>query len=328
MTLMLRPERVGESPPTPARPLVAIVIVNYKTPELTIDCCRSLRRLNYPNFEIIVVDNASGDGSAEMFRDKLDDCHVVVAEENGGYTAGNNLGIRIALDRGADYVHVLNPDTVVLNPDYLAALVNHLEAHPEVGAVGPRVYLRSPDNVQNTVLRFPWLWRRAADWCRSRFTTIGRRSGSHVVDAEVLNGVCVLFRRSTLEEVGLFDERTFAYIEDVEWAYRAHQLDWKRQYVPVDSILHLQKPTGYERGGNVDFLLKRNTLYFLLRTRHWLQAAGYTASTLLMAFAFSLTQRRRRGDGAGMRRWTRRLLRSYVALWRGRWEGGMGRPEF
>lgn len=315
------------SEPKNDAPLTAIVVVNYKTPDVTIECCRSLRRLNYPNFEVIVVDNASGDGSAELLRDKLPHCHHVVAEENGGYTAGNNLGIRLALDLGAEFVHIVNPDTLLLNPDYLSALVNHMHAYPDVGAVGPRVYLRTVEQVQNTVLRFPWLWRRVVDWCRSRVTNIGRRSGSEVVDAEVLNGVCVLFRRSCLEQVGLFDERTFAYIEDVEWSYRAERLDWKRQYLPVDSILHLQKPDGYERGSKVDFLLKRNTLYFLLRSRHWLQAAGYTVSTLLLALGLSIQQRVRRQDNSIMR-WTVQLLRSYCSLWLGRWDQTMGKPEF
>lgn len=180
-TALAATARLGWRPTV--QPMVGIVIVNYRTPDMTIECCKSLRRLNYDNLRIIVVDNASGDDSAEKFRMHLPDCHLVVATENGGYTAGNNLGIEHALALGAEYVHVLNPDTLLLNPDYLAALVQHLQENPDVGAVGPRVYLRSVDRVQNTVLRFPWLWRRMVDWCRSRVSTIKRRSNADILDA-------------------------------------------------------------------------------------------------------------------------------------------------
>jgi GT2 family glycosyltransferase len=206
----------------------------------------------------------------------------------------------------------------VANPDFIAALAARLAAAPEVGAVGPRVFLREAGRVQNTVLRFPWLWRRAVDWFRVRLFGMPLRSGSEPRTAEALNGVCVLFRGECLRKVGLFDERTFAYLEDIDWAYRAEQLGWRREYLPVDSVVHLQKETGYEPGGTVDYLLKRNTLYFLLKTRRLAQAAGYSAATLGLAAA-----RRVRG---GPREWPGRLARAYWQLWTGRATACMGRP--
>lgn len=309
-------------------PKVGIVVVNYRTPEQTIDAVRSLQGLNYPNYEIILVENASGDDSAHRFQQLLPNVTLVIAQENGGYTAGNNLGIKLALERGADFVHVVNPDILVMNPDYLHALVTFMEENPDVAIVGPRVHIHEQGNVQNTVLGYPWLWRRFIDWFRYKLSKPKPRSAGDPVEAEVLNGVCILMSSASLREVGLFDESTFAYVEDVDWAYRADKFEWRRVYLPIDSILHLQKKSGYERASTVDFLLKRNGVYFLLKTGHWLQAAGYTLATLVLAGWYLARQLIAGRPLQPTWRWVRGLARAYVGLWTGRWEQVMGRPKY
>ena len=307
-------------------PKVVVVVVNYRTALQTVACIRSLQRLSYPNFEVLVVDNDSGDDSVKRLRRELPGCRLLVSDHNGGYSGGNNLGIEQALQMEADYVHLVNPDTVVLNGNYLTELVEFLEGHPRVGLAGPRVHLHSPGRVQNTVLRFPWLWRRLLDWPRHRLLGNRRRSGDKQVFAEVLNGVCILIRAQCLRDVGLLDEKTFAYIEDIDWSYRAGLKGWQIAYLPVDSVLHLQKRTGYERGGTVDLLLKRNTLYFLLKTRHWLQAIGYTAGTLMLGAGLVIGQAVRQQQVRPTIRWLRQLGWSYAGLWTCRWDQVMGAP--
>lgn len=304
----------------PFSPRAAVVIVNYRTAEQTIACVRSLASVTYRPLAIIVVDNASGDGSAERLQRELVDATILRASHNGGYTAGNNLGIAEALQSGADYVLVLNPDTLVVNPSFVGELVQAAEADPTIGAVGPRVFLRSTDRVQNTVLQFPWLHRRLVDSVAHRIAGRPQRSGDVSKEAEVLNGVCVLLRSAALRDVGLFDARTFAYIEDVDWAFRAEHRGWRRVFLPVASILHAQKETGYERGSAVEYLLKRNTLYFLLKTRRYFQAAGYTLATAIQAALRVL--------GAGRKGWSWlcRIVPSHVRLWLGRWDTVMGPP--
>jgi GT2 family glycosyltransferase len=307
-------------------PKVAAVVVAYKAPQMTLRCVRSLAALAYPNLEIIVVENDSGDETRDVLRRKLAGARLVCAAENGGYTAGNNLGISEALARGAEYVLVVNPDALALQPYFLGELVGRLEQHPCIGAVGPRVHLRERGIVQNTILRFPWLWRRSIDWVLYRLG-VRRRQPSTPVAADALNGVCVLFRSACLRDVGLFDERTFAYIEDVEWAYRAQAGGWTCEFVPTDGVLHLQGSVGYERGGRVDFLLKRNTLYFLMKTEKQIQAAGYTAATLGIGFWLAAREAIR-ADGRKHRRWIKELLRTYWGLWTHRWDSVMGRPKW
>jgi GT2 family glycosyltransferase len=316
MTTMV-PFRAKSTEPTLQGPSVAVVIVNFRTPAQTIACVRSLERQRYPNLSIIVVDNDSRDGSAAEIKESLPGVALIRASSNGGYTEGNNLGIEAALARGADYVLILNPDTLSINHYFIKKLVEFAESRPRCGAVGPRVFWHSRDEVQNTVLVFPWLHRRVWGWMRTRLTGKPMRSVNHPRRAEVLNGVCVLFRSEALREVGVFDTRTFAYIEDVDWGYRAERLGWDRWYAPIDAIIHEQKKTGYERGSAVEFLLKRNTLYFLLKTGHRLQAAVYTAATYVPGI-MSL----RPGRGA----WLARLEAAYRGLWSGDIDRVMGRP--
>lgn len=308
-------------------PKVAIVLVHYERPDQTLMCIESLRLLTYANFEIIVVDNCGVDGLQQMMHARPLEALHVLSPRNGGYSGGNNVGIREALARRADFVHVLNPDTVVLNPDYLSALVKFLERSPRVAAVGPKVHLRQPGVIQNTVLQFPWLWRRIAGWARSRIASPRREQPEHVREAEVLNGVCVLFRAVALQEIGLLDEATFAYIEDVDWSYRAEAKGWRRVFLPVDSVVHMQKLNGYEHGSMVDYLLKRNTLYFLLKTNHYLQALAYTMATLLLGIIRLVAQGAHPRSAGSMSRWLACVSRTYLGLWTGRWQQVMGPPE-
>ncbi|MFO0945330.1 MAG: glycosyltransferase family 2 protein [Planctomycetota bacterium] len=302
-------------------PRVIVVLVHYDHLEQTLACIRSLGDLR-GDHEIVVVDNGGDEAAREiLIRSGVS---LLVSPHNGGYTGGNNLGIRHALERGAEYVLLLNPDTVLLNADFVIELTRYLEQHPTVGAVGPRVHLREPGRVQNTVLRFPWFWRRVTDWVRYRTWGIAIRSGDRPWDAEALNGVCVLFRTSCLRDVGPLDERMFAYIEDIEWSYRAEAGGWQRVYLPIDGVVHLQKQSGYERGGKVDFLLKRNTLYFLLKHRKYVQAASYTLATLLLANLHRLASlASRRTESVPPFPFMRQLMLCFGLLWLGQWEAAM-----
>lgn len=310
------------------RPRVCIVIVHFDQVEVTSRCLDSLRSLR-GDFEIVVVDNGRDIYAREQLR--RTGVRVLVSHENGGYVGGNNRGIGYAKAAGAEFVLLLNPDTVLLNPEFLDELTRYFDGRPAVGVVGPRVHLRRMGNVQNTVLQFPWLWRRVSDWFRFRIVGNSNRSGDVPRDAEALNGVCVLFRVSCLDDVGALDDGMFAYIEDIEWSYRAQRRGWKRVYLPVDSVLHLQKATGYERGGTVDYLLKRNTLYFLIRHRKYFQALGYTVATLILALSVSVRSRVGRAvkvepHPAPRLAFFGRLARVYGWLWLGKFDSAMRPP--
>ena len=133
-------------------PPVAVVILTYNSAEIIERCLASLVTLNYSNVTFMLVDNDSQDATHKIVKDKFPQVELLQTSENTGYTGGNNRGIEKALLRGADYVLIVNPDTVLLNPNFLYEMICQAETKPKLGIVGPRVYWRTVDCVQNTIL--------------------------------------------------------------------------------------------------------------------------------------------------------------------------------
>jgi GT2 family glycosyltransferase len=308
-------------------PFVVIVILAYNCAAKVKRCLDSLARLSYPRYQIIVVDNASLDEVESVVTTEYEQATFIQTGSNLGYTGGNNCGIRCALEQQADYVLILNPDTVLINPDFVSSLVAYCESQPEVGVAGPRVYLRSLGNVQNTVLYAPGFWRNLWNWFAYRITpTKFMKSRDRVVEAQVLNGVCVLVRSSCLRAIGLFDEAIFMYIEDADFDYRARQAGWKVQYVPVDSIVHEQQATGYHMTSLVSFLLRRNSVYYLCKIGKRFEAWAYAAFSLValsLRAALSLNVKEMREYAL----FCRRLLAAYQQiLFRQKYSHSFGPP--
>lgn len=250
------------------------------------ECLLSLAAVPYPNLTTIVIDNNSADGIEHMLAEEFP--HVVFLQTgaNLGYTGGNNVGIRHAINAGADYVLILNPDTVVANPNFIGEMVTHLETQPRIGIAGPTVFFREAGQVQNTVLFAPGLWRNLTNWFAYRWNPGSfQLSGNKEVEAEVLNGVCLLIRTECLKQIGLFDELIFMYIEDADLDYRARQAGWNVRYLPIDSIVHRQKSEGYDMTSLVSFLLRRNSVYYLCKIGKRSEALGYALLSLLLLSA-------------------------------------------
>lgn len=299
-------------------PLVHIIVLTYQMRDVVHRCLASLRGITYPNYEIIVVDNNSGDGTEEMLRAEFSDLTVVQTGNNLGYTGGNNRGIDYAISRGADYVLILNPDTELINPGFVGEMIAYLESRPEVGIAGPRVFLREPGVVQNTVLYPPGLWQNTVNWVRYRVSPKSLDfCGDEVVETEVLNGVCLLIRVSCLRQIGLFDENIFMYIEDAEMDYRALRHGWRVQYLPIDSVIHRQKLEGYHMTSLASFLLKRNSVYFLYKIGKRTDAWGYAILSLLLLAARAILTLNRQGFEEYIH-FCRRLAMAYQRILLGR----------
>lgn len=269
-----------------ARPLVAIVVVGYNESTLVHNCLQSLRRLDHHPTLVIYVDNASTDGSLESVRAAFPEAIAMSSGGNVGYCGGNNAGIARALDAGADYVLILNPDTVVCHPAFITELVDYMAAHPEVGKVGPKVYLREHGVVQNTILGWPTI-------TGSFFSVLGklvpgaRTPHSETLqaptDVPALNGCCLLVRAEALRDVGLYDAGFWCYVDEVDWDWQAERAGWKRHYVPVESIVHLQKVDGYDFASRTNYYIKRNTALWYAKNGKLLSMAAWMAITLAIA---------------------------------------------
>jgi GT2 family glycosyltransferase len=299
-------------------PSVFIIIVTYRMKAELRRCLESLRDLQYPNYRIVVVDNGEDDGTAAMVQSEFAPAVAIRTGKNLGYTGGNNRGIEFAVSERADYVLILNPDTFVENPHFLNQMIAYLQNQPRVGIAGPRVFLREKGRIQNTVLFAPGLWHNIRTWVASRIDP-GRFqiSGDAVVEAEVLNGVCLLIRVACLKEIGLFDENIFMYIEDVEMDDRARRHGWQIRYLPIDSITHDQKVGGYHMTSNVNFFIKRNSVYYLSKIGKRVDAWGYSMLSILLMAAHALSPFKREPFLDHIQ-FCRRLTRAYRQILSGR----------
>lgn len=231
-------------------PAVDVVIVSYRCEPLLRDCLRSLIA-NPPQrgMHVHVVDNASGDGTAEMVAREFVDVELTVNSENAGFSRANNP----ALARGsAPYALVLNPDTAI-KAGALDSLLELMEAHPEVGMTGPRLEL--PDGSFDHASRRSFPTPLSA---LGHFTGLGRREGASAAlsayrapevesgPVDAINGAFMLIRRAALEQVGAFDTRYWMYMEDLDLCYRFAQAGWSTWYEPSVAVIHIKAGTSGE----------------------------------------------------------------------------------
>lgn len=227
---------------------VSVVIVSYRSRALLGECLDSVRASLVASGlagEVVVVENGSPDGTAELVREQYPWVRLVVNAENRGFAAAANQGMRLARGR---VIVLLNPDTRVVG-DALGRLVRFLERHPTVGVAGPR--LRFPDGrTQPSRRRFPTLltgflestlvqdyWR--ANRVLARYY-VADRSEDELQEVDWLVGACLAIRREALRSVGLLDERFFLYSEEVEWFWRLRRAGWRVVYLPDAEVVHVE----------------------------------------------------------------------------------------
>jgi GT2 family glycosyltransferase len=223
---------------------ISVVIVGWNAKHYLELCLQSLKEAPPSrSMEIIVVDNASTDGSAEMIEARFPQVKLIRSEENLGFSRGNNLGIRQCQGR---YIALINPDVIVF-PGCLDALTDFLDQNPKVGDVGPRVL--NPDmTLQSTCRRFPTLWNNfcSASGLTTAFKNSKYFAGEHmfyfphdrVLTVDVLVGCFSMIRREAFDAVGLLDENLFMYGDDVDWCRRARKAGWQVVFFPGAQAIH------------------------------------------------------------------------------------------
>jgi GT2 family glycosyltransferase len=264
---------------------VSIIIVNWNTRDLLRNCLRSIITQTTAAHEIIVVDNASHDGSADMVRTEFPDITLIANSENGGFAAANNQGLRISRGRT---VLLLNPDTIILD-GAIDKMLDWLYRHPGVGCVGCQV-LEGPGVLQRTCFADPTLLNsvvmefglmRLAPWIpffgRSWYTNWDRRSEREV---DVVSGMFMLVPRTVMDQVGLLDEAFFVYGEESDWCRRIRKAGYPCVFTPEAQIIHLD-------GGSKSTSQIRSRMYVqiqkshLIYTRKHSSAFGYAAIRFL-----------------------------------------------
>jgi len=223
----------------------------------TVKCLDSLKKITYPNYEAIVVDNGSKSNDADVLEKEYGDyIKVIRNKENLGFAGGNNVAVRKILKAGkSDYVLLLNNDTVV-EPNFLTELIKVAENDSKVGMDTPK--LLNPDgSLQQSVREFPTPFVVFLSFCVPKFfkkiasqTALKKFFGKKVdsyfqafegeepVEIDNASGACLLARMETIRQVGILDEKFFLSSEDVDWCYRVKKAGWKIVYVPKAKMTH------------------------------------------------------------------------------------------
>ncbi len=227
---------------------LSIIVLSYNGKRLLRECLRSIRFADPKlRHEVIVVDNASADGSAEMVAKEFPEHALIKAGANLGYAGGNNLGLAAARGR---YVMIMNPD-IFVKDGALEELVRWLEAHPEVGVVGPKLVNGDGETRQESAYRYhtpivPVLRRTPlgrTGWGKRKVEAFLMKDAQTDAPTEVdwLLGGALVARREAVAQVGLLDERFFLYFDDVDWCRRFWEKGWKVVFLPHVSLIHLHQ---------------------------------------------------------------------------------------
>jgi GT2 family glycosyltransferase len=262
-------------------PKVFVVVLNWNGHAKTVRCVRSLQQITYPNHEILLVDNASTDGSADVLSAEFPQYSLIRCESNLGYAGGNNVGIRHALERQADYVLVLNNDTTV-DPHFLEPLVSCAEGHSNAGICGGKVYLLGrPDLIDSAGGKIDLWFGRAYGYGHGEKD---RGQFDSVREVEYLGGACILVSRRVFERVGLLPTHYFMYYEETDFALCARRAGFKILYVPDSRIWHdVPEPAALPDRMRL-YHATRSQVMFIRRHASFLQRTVYLSYKLLVFF--------------------------------------------
>ncbi len=276
---------------------LSVIIVNWKSAQFVRKCLESI----YTNakglkFEIILVDNASFDGCAEMIREEFPKVHFIQSQQNLGFAGANNLGFDHSIGRN---ILFLNPDTEIIGAA-LQEMLSFLESTADAGAVGCKL-LNSDLSLQTSCIqRFPSILNQAldADYLRAMFPKSalwGTKplyvNSGRPAAVDVISGACLMIKRSVFEKVGRFATDYFMYAEDADLCYKIKQASWRSYYVDRASVIHHGgRSSDAKPENNFAAIMMRESLLKFMRLRRgkWYAAAYQWTMALVAAFRLFL----------------------------------------
>lgn len=251
---------------------ISIILVNWNGKEDTLDCLVSLGNLKAQSakLKVIVIDNGSTDNSVEVIREKFPDVEVIETCKNLGFAGGNNLGIKRALEAGADFVWLLNNDTVV-DKNALVALVDAF-SDERVDIAGSKIYF-SPGREYHKA-RYTkedhghvlWYAGGLIDW-KNMYAShrgvdeVDNGQYDRIQETSFVTGCSMMVKREVFEKIGLLDEKFFAYLEDLDFCLRASQMGYKLLYVPQSVVWHKNAGSSGVGSDTHLYYMTRNRLF-------------------------------------------------------------------
>ena len=284
-------------------PKVCVVLLNWNGRDDTLACLDSLERSDYPHLEIVVVDQGSQDGLVEVLRRREPHVKLLANEENLGFTGGNNQGIRYGLENGADYILLLNNDTVV-DTQCISELVRVAGSNPAVAAVGPKIYLyHEPDRI--------WSVGGIVDFSENvgqmrGYGRIDRGQFDELAEVDFISGCAVMVHREVVEAVGLLSEEFYpAYYEDADWGVRIRTAGYVNLVVPSARIWHkASTSTGGDYNPTSKYLMGHHAVVFMKKYATWYQWVKWFIFAVL-SLPFLYTVRGFQGQGRSV--WAKAL---------------------
>ena len=254
-------------------PKVAIVIVNWNGWEDTIECLESIYKIDYPDYNIIIVDNHSNDDSIKRIKEYFEGkaFTVIENEENYGFAEGNNIGIRYALKYlNPNYILLLNNDTVV-SEDFLKELVNEGEKDTHVGILGPKIYYYDkPDVIWSVGCKISWKFARGIQIGTGE---VDKGQYNDQKEVEYVSGSAFLIKTEVIDEIGLMDKKYFLYFEESDWTLRATRAGYKSLYVPNAKVWHKVSQSGGGISNPIGlYYITRNRWIFM---KKWAKKSDY-----------------------------------------------------
>ncbi|WP_297338030.1 glycosyltransferase family 2 protein [Algoriphagus sp.] len=260
---------------------VAIILVNWNGLSFTKACLQSLKKVDFPSFRVIVVDNASRENEGEILEAEFPEILLIQSPENLGFTGGNNLGVKKALEMGFSHILLLNNDTLV-EPDFLGKMMLKMNESAKIGVVQPLIcFLGSPKKI----------WSAGGKWNAflSRAITKGDRKNLEnfsLSDQKLdwATGCCMLIRREAILESGLLQEQYFAYFEDVEWSLRFGEKGWE---IHLDSQAKIYHEAGASsKKKHAEGTLSPRVFYFHVRNQFYLIRSNNQFPVLAYGYHF------------------------------------------
>jgi GT2 family glycosyltransferase len=258
---------------------VAIILVNWNGREFTEACLESLRKVDYPNFKVILVDNASADQEGNKLKDSFPEIELIQNPQNLGFAGGNNVGIRWALEQGFSHICLLNNDTQV-EPGFLGEMVLKFGQSKSTGVVQPMIlFLHNPKEI----------WSAGGKWIPklARAITLGDREplANYRVKSTHLDwatGCCMMISREALIKSGLLNEQYFIYFEDVEWSLRIKSQGFGIELAPNAIIFH--EAGAASKKSHAEGVLSPRVFYYHVRNQFLLVRQHKT----FLGFAYHL----------------------------------------
>lgn len=267
---------------------LSIIIVNYKTHDLTLACMQSVfSSATAYKYEIILIDNASNDGIIHSTNEQFPQVICIANTDNVGFSRANNQGIRIAQGR---YVLLLNSDTIV-QQDTLETMLRFMDANPSVGASGCKIVL--PDGSLDKACKRGFPTPSASFYYAFGFSKLfpniprfnqyqlGYLSPDEAYPIDSLVGAFMLIRREAIEQVGMLDEEFFMYGEDIDWCYRIKEAGWVNYYYPRTQIVHHKGASSRRKPYKIIYEFHRAMILF--HNKHYRMRYSWLTNTMVYA---------------------------------------------